>query len=499
MSFNVGSIRVDQLESARSATIENFREEVFTWRGTVQQPSAFSKGWYPVSSYVREDGWVQKVGSETVSGPSVRMATHFDLDFDLIRDVRSSWGSMKDEFTVHRSRIVAAAFRRLQYNEHMLRLERATLATPLVVEPSLVIATKELWLKAMKEVRRLVRIGPHTYEYMKEHRFSHVAPGKLWIEMSTVEVENLLNHVKIHLDDRIMNGIHGTKVIHPFTVNVGQRSRAPRLEEAVFKSDYTVDIERTRIVLYRGGMSGINAFLTKEESHAIYKNTLESLAQKLGLKDKVWTPIIMGGKYYSQLCELMEQYNFIAADGVNWEANIPSFIDGILAYTYIGRKMLPSGAFDTSLLGSMATMLVASTIRGKIIIITILGDDLGIFVDGELKWIGYRGLMEIDPLDTKYKYSLGYSYYDPRKPHAIGIKLTTDSPEKMIPYEVGDIYDTNFKRKMSDQEIKITACVYKGLFPDGRTIPEVIEKVEPGWDNFPRMIQEKLIYLEAKI
>jgi hypothetical protein len=216
-----------------------------------------------------------------------------------------------------------------------------------------------------------------------------------------------------------------------------------------------------------------------------------------GLGFDVISPVSEGGKFYLLLSELMKDYTYQPTDGANWEINVPLIIPNILAYTHLGELVLPSGAFDTSLLGSLASIVRAAewvaTGKRNIHAVTVMGDDLGVFLTNDQKLPDIIEISETDPVDEKFKHCLGWNYMDPYKPHPDGLKFTGDDPVGTKSGVVGQTKRITHKRKLSYEEIRTVVGLYKGELDDGRTFLDVVRCIPKSEENYPRKIRELII------
>jgi hypothetical protein len=417
-----------------------------------------------------------------------------DLDTKLIREVRTSWGDMADDFANHRSRWAAIGAKRLMYNEHLVRLARAdTRPTDIVWPKDIVSRAQHEWLKVMENFHSNMSIGDHTTHYITEHADSSAAPGIKWKGLLPWQLKDILYAAKSHIGERIEEGIGTDKIINPISLNYGSRARSPVMPS---NPNGWMELSRTRIVIYKGGMSGANAFVPKKSKLEWYAKAIEATSDGLGFD--VLSPVTMGGQYYVKLADYMDQYHYIPTDGANWEINVPKIIPDILAYTTLGELVLPSGSFDTSLLGSLASIVraalwVRSGISG-IVAISVMGDDLGVFVKNKnVKLPDIPEISETDPADMKYKYCLGWSYLDPMKPHPCGFKGTGDDPKGTRSARVGYHQPITLKRKLSYDEIRTLVGLYKGVFDDGRTFLDIIRALPESEENYPRKIRSWIV------
>jgi hypothetical protein len=352
----------------------------------------------------------------------------------------------------------------------------------------LVRVAQEAWLSFEERMLKSLSIGSHTQTYIDDHP-SSVAPGVKWQDMTDVQIKQLLEACQMHLEERVREGIGTDKLIHPYDIHFGQRARSTPLPTADVRESYVVEMGRTRIVMYNGAMSGVNAFVPHDLEIEAYRKAMQTVGDAAGLE--VHSPVVEGGEFYVKVSELMNDYQYAATDGANWEINVPYIMPDLLAYTSVGEVVLPSGSHDTSLLGSLASLVLAGSINVAEII-SVQGDDLGLFYNGRLRYKDIPGISELDVDDTRFKYILGYSYENPEFPHSCGIKLTTDSAENMIPRKVGSV-GPPISRKLNYREIERYICIYTGILENGESLLTELRHLPAGVEFYPRKTKEMLM------
>jgi hypothetical protein len=484
-------VPVESTKFSQAGYLELLKQTFDQDSGTTQPPSAFSKAIALSKIELISNGWRKEEGDKVLVGPAIRISCQIDVDRDLVNEVAATWNN--DEMITHRSRISAVGFKMTQWNEVQTRLARSELRAEVEVDSRLQEIATDAWAHTLGQAIKKLRIGDHTETYVKEHSTSSVIPGMKWEDVDAGQMKSILAACKEHLESRMNYFEQGVPaIIDPADLNFGQRARSPPLPSADIKDEYEFDVTRTRIVLYSPGMSAVNAFLSKAEVIAWYRQAFERMADALGVE--VLSPVTHGGEYYVKLAELLQDNQYIATDGVNWEQNLPSILPDIVAYTYIGAWALPSGAFDTSEVGGLGSCCiapkVASKIQGHVKAFCIQGDDLGVIYSGSSGYKGIPYLSSLDLMDTRLKFNLGYSYVEPMKFHPIGIKLSADSADKMHPIKIGG--KAILTRKLSNEEIRVTIGIYKGELDDGRTLVDVMKSIEADTDNWPRRVLSKL-------
>jgi hypothetical protein len=492
--WDVSTVLDSEFKGDRSGVLQYLSSTFASDRFFINKCSGWTKQYSVLASRWMPNVEIRKVGDTVIYGKGILFKIEMDLDTTLIKEVRNSWGDMADDFTSHRSRWAAIGAKRLMYNEHLVRLNRADLRPPDVLWPKdVVIKAQNMWLDVMREFYSNMRIGSHTEHYITEHADSSAAPGVKWKGLLPHQLKDILYAAKAHIGERIEEGIGTNKVISPLSLHYGSRARSPSMPS---NPNGWMELTRTRIVMYKGAMSGANAFVPKKSKLSWYARALDKVSDGLGFK--VLSPVTMGGQYYVELAEYMDKYHYVPTDGANWEINVPKLIPNILAYTVLGEKVLPSGSFDTSLLGSLASIVRAAKwikdgVSG-IEAISVMGDDLGVFVRNKnVKLPDIPEISETDLADMKYKYCLGWSYLNPSKPHPCGIKGTGDDPKGTQNSRVGSTVPLTARRKLSYQEIRTLVGLYKGMFDDGRTFLDLIRALPTSEENYPRQIRSWII------
>lgn len=492
MEFGLRTTTQEAARNGEAAVLTELFKAFQSDSMSIQRPSAAVKSYAVVRAEILPIGWSQTYGDNEVKGPLFKAHLEFELDTDVISAVLKSWGSDQREFVTHRSRVAAISVRRLCYTENSVRLARVQQRGDWKPDPSISAVAKRAWLDFELTMLKSLKIGEHTARYIREHSSSHVAPGVLWPDLTDDAIERLLQSCKDHLTLRIEKGLDCMEILHPFDIHYGQRARSPKLECATVGSTYDIEMGRTRIVMYRGGMSGVNAFVPEGIEIKAYRRAIEKVASAAGYTGCVHSPVISGGEFYIKMSELMSTHTYAATDGANWEINVPTIIPNILAYTYVGGQhfVLPSGSHDTSLLGSLASLVFAADLKG-VEAISVQGDDLGLFYKNRVLYRDVPGISELDPMDSKLKYVLGYSFLDPDKPHSIGIKLTTDSAEYMDNRNISNPGPPK-SRKLTPDAIARWIAVYTGELEDGTTLLEELKKLPAGSEMYPRKTMEMI-------
>jgi hypothetical protein len=157
-----------------------------------------------------------------------------------------------------------------------------------------------------------------------------------------------------------------------------------------------------------------------------------------------------------------------------------------------GTYMLPSGIAATSLLGTIASVLVNKDANGVMI---TLGDDQNHFVKGKLSGIPRVPWIEEQPMDSKTNTILGASFWKPEAPRLTGFKVMSDRADKALPLLLSR--DLRFIRSQPRRDPRERAAwlgMFLGYYGDGTLISRLRkEKIETQDYFAPRLTIQALV------
>lgn len=395
----------------------------------------------------------------------------------------------------HRSRDVAVAVDVLRINEMEHRLNQArewyteykryALSDRLSHEVSQIIR---------EETRRALRLNYEwILQYIREHQTSSLGGmGYKWrnaLIISRNEWSQILDMLKTNTE--IMDE-------HPnyYVANrprSGERSRANQIQQILSK--YSGLINRTRIILFGIYMSLWTVFIP--DKAAWYISVLEKVIDAINPEGEYYYPYVEGGKIYRRFSDLHQTgLPYSAYDAKAWDTGV-GIIMGQWINCYLcpmgGIPQLPSGESHTSMIGTVGATCATRKLPG---IKVILGDDIAYFGTSAMStpWL------EKDPMDTRFKFNLGVSYWhDPMAPRITGFKLTKDRSKDMknLPTQEFTEHTAVFGSTRQMQQRALHAGLYLGRFGPG-TLLEQIEQIPPGDFMSPSELLESIVETGAE-
>jgi hypothetical protein len=269
--------------------------------------------------------------------------------------------------------------------------------------------------------------------------------------------------------------------------NSGIRARSERLK--AFRETYSYEITRSRIIFFHPSMSIWTLFIP-EKAHW-YTKIINEVLKIIQFNGELDVPYIIGGKIYSKMSDYFtEGKRFIAADGKSWETSVGAILGSTFNpfMIYLGASMLPSGITVTSLLGTIANIIMNKSIKGNLV---ALGDDMNYFGCKDrpiVPWI------EVDENDTKYKYALGLTYLkDPKIPRITGFKISADRGDLMRPLHISTTEMDAVERKKRDVRTRVAhAGMFFGQFGK-RTLIDAVNKISGNDYIAPTAILDKIV------
>jgi hypothetical protein len=213
-----------------------------------------------------------------------------------------------------------------------------------------------------------------------------------------------------------------------------------------------------------------NIFLPDKKSW--YSAILKDVEDMFQVRSKNFYPYMEGGGIYSKASELFEEgYTMHAFDGKAWETSVGILLGKafhpLMVYLR-GIYGLPSGIAVTSLLGTIANVIVNKNVDALAI---MLGDDMNFFSKGKLSGVPRVPWIEEQPIDTKTRTILGASFWKPEAPRLTGFKVMSDRADKMIPIRLLREWDTRSSEPKRDpRERAAWFGMYLGFYGDGTLI-----------------------------
>jgi len=325
-------------------------------------------------------------------------------------------------------------------------------------------------------------------EYIRDHKDSSMAPGVKWVNAYTLDKADWTNVYNIQRSNIEML-LRSPGYFNAAKFNSGIRGRGEELPHT--QGHYEGEIDRSRKVQYLSSLSVGTVFIKDKASW--YGEILNEVEKLIGTSTTFHYPFVLGGKIFLKAAELFDRYgsNFKAYDGKNWEASVgeilgPDF-SPLMMHTD-GVNILPSGITFTSLLGTIANVIVNKDVGGEII---SLGDDMN-------RW-GFKQdiappFIEYQEEDTANRYVLGNSFrMASERPVLCGLKVMMDRAYKAIGLSYSELPQTvNQVRRNRPSEDILWAAMWFGRFGK-RTLLEALVNLPPGMDYFaPGEIMEKM-------
>lgn len=356
------------------------------------------------------------------------------------------------------------------------------------------VEIEEIYYKNLEldaQMVKAMKVGPHTHEFISEHKSSHFKSGFRWPQAEDDELVRKCERCKTIFQYFVEHPESGklsdgeSLAIDVKSQNIAGRIRSEGIED--WKQSYqTGEVSRQRRILWNSD-TAISAFL--EDPNYWYEQAVKISLDQFGLNDLVECSVSAGAKLYGEL-----------ADNENTSAQFDvSGYDGFLVHlsnessvcTPCGIPQLGSGHGKTSSKGtSNHPVMIRANIdnTGKEPeIIKIQGDDAGMKYDPikfDPKEWEIPGVYEIDPEGSALDVFLGMCIKDPQYIHPVGFKPTVERPGQAVKVELG-LSTGPLAWTNSEQEMDIIMNVYKGLGPDGETpLREYLDKIEMPKDGY---------------
>jgi len=303
--------------------------------------------------------------------------------------------------------------------------------------------------------------------YIRQHIGSSLGEGWRWkhtlsmpmdewkviYESTRENIEGLKRHAGEYLD---------------IVFKHGSRARSPDMKS--FTDRFSGMIERTRIVMFHQYLSLWNAFLPDKQ--AWYTDVMNDVERMFNVTSTNYYPFKEGGQIYVRASELLtDGYRMVAYDGKAWESSVGLILGQAFSPLMIymgGISMLPSGIALTSLLGTIASVIVNKHANSSMI---ILGDDQNHFVKGSLSGIPRVPWIEEQPMDSRTRTILGASFYVPEAPRLTGFKVMSDRADKQLPLVLtGEKQYIRVAPKRDPRERAAWIGMFLGYYGDGTLI-----------------------------
>jgi hypothetical protein len=314
-------------------------------------------------------------------------------------------------------------------------------------------------------------------KYIREHSDSSILPRIKWTKASTVTKEEWRD---------IFNELVGTLEFirtHPrwFNTHSPNPGNRARREAMVGYLKRTMGIlSRTRIVVYHASTSMYTVFIPQKSEW--YRRILQRVEEVLKVEGEFYYPYVEGGMIYKRMSDLLTETGgqFQAYDGKSWEAMV-GFILGPTFNAFLtfldGIAVLGSGSTFTSLLGTIANLVVNRRTGGRLV---ILGDDMNMFGKVSPPRLPF---VELQDDDTRVKYGLGVAF-EPHAPHNDYAHPMLTGPSGMIdragkakPLDLS--YSLNEQSEVNDYttitELTLYVGMLKGYFGTRSLIDAVSE------------------------
>lgn len=464
-----------------------------------QQPTDFSNQYY--------NDWLgRRNGTLMPTSPGVDWyhASYFYNDFKNTLDytIRIKWkpivhwliDRIEPWQVTHRSRGAVLAFSPLRHTEQLNKVQRIKEWYNLIEgyrlsdheSYRLYDAFMSMTLDAMELDFDWIA------KYIRKHESSSIGGGYKWRDLygwKRTDWRSVYNNAKLMIENMRQRPGHWVNV----KWGTGLRARASSLSGAESETHGTLD--RSRIIQFHPVMSMLNIFLPHKKEY--FSKVLKYTEEMLRVRADFYYPYVEGGNIYGIVHDFYtEGLQVNALDGKTWEATVgllmgPAF--STLMMYIDGVPMLPSGGWHTSIVGTMANVVQNRKTKGNIV---ALGDDMSVFTKNGVKsnvpWV------EEDPLDTKYKVTLGIAFgRDIDNPGITGLKAMSDRAKKSVPIRVDAFTlegETAVTSSKTMQETALWAGLYMGRFGD-KSLIEILKGIDVGARDYisPGEIMDEIV------
>jgi len=401
-----------------------------------------------------------------------------------------------------RSRLITLGIGRLQVREVRHRLERVSEALPHLRRVMITESVQEAIFHVIieKTLKYMHYDSDWIRSYIKEHEGSSLGQQHRWFEAYSIDHsawQQILSNLKSLLE--YLNAHPGAYL--NLMYNFGLRARAPPLSSLAETQDWEID--RSRIISFYPLLSMFTAFIPQKA--AWYTEVLDEVYKLLHARVQIHYPYVLGGQIYTKVRDLfLNKPTFQAGDGKVWEA---------MTGTVLGRpfnplmmkvgpyNVLPSGITFTSMLDTIANLIVNRNLSGDLI---ALGDDMNYWGPESIE----RVFSEVSPGDTRYGYILGVAsgpivsgarqYVT--QPRLMGIRAMLDRRDKMVPTHLpppgGINEDYDVERPYDPRMVSLYTGLYKGWF-GARSLLDTLERIPPSEYVSPGETIENLVDTES--
>lgn len=445
----------------------------------------------------RENGTIMPPSPGVIGYDLTYQYTGFAVNFDLKVNWHPSVHWLMDQVepwqVTHRSRtaVLAASPLRVAENEKRLAniMEWRSTFNDFSLSDSESLSLYHLVLDRTLEYMKFDQ--DWIKHYIKEHLGSSLGGGYKWkdtLSMDFGEWKEIYDSTRENIE---LLKVHAGDFLD-IVYNHGLRARSPDMTS--FSNEFSGEVERTRIVMFHQYLSLWNVFIPDKK--AWYGKILSDVESMFAVNPKVLYPYTEGGEIYLRASELLQDgYQLVAYDGKSWESSVGLILGKAFHPMMVymrGIYGLPSGIAATSLLGTIASVLVNRNSNGVMI---TLGDDQNHFVKGKLKGIPRVPWIEEQPMDSKTNTILGASFWKPEAPRLTGFKVMSDRADKALPLLLSsDVRTMRSQPRRDPRERAAWLGMFLGYYGDGTLISRLKkEKIEEQDFFAPRLTIQSLV------
>jgi hypothetical protein len=391
----------------------------------------------------------------------------------------------------------------------------------------------------IEKTKKYIKWNPsHILEYINEHSHSSMGGGHMWRDSRSLDrafwrwhydtvcenVEKLEDSEGQNFQNDVFNGIrsraqrYGDNLLSKLGVLPGPFKAETNLE--IVRADWkTIMVrgrkDRDRMVRFDPSRSQVTPHVAQKA--AWYKEGIEETIDIVdAYSSEMHFPLIEGGQIYVTAAELEAAgHKSERVDGKAWDTSVGEGLGWafrpFLSYFHRpgdprGFYFLDSGISPTTYFGTMWNIITNRDIDG---VLLLHGDDITHYFTESDKSAA-KPYVELDPIDTKYHYTLGVSYIiDPMEPCLVGLKTTMDRAGKMDPLMTYLSTDNSFEMfvkqpphvhrasryhyRRSRETRAALAGAYHGKFGRG-TLIQALSKTLPGdWIAPTQHIEEMIL------
>jgi hypothetical protein len=398
----------------------------------------------------------------------------------------------------HRSRTAVIAASPLRVAENQKRIANITEWKSTYEDFSLSDSqSDQLFQLVLDRTKEYMEFSPDWIKhYIKEHLGSSLGGGFKWkdtLSMSLGEWKSIYDSTIENIEILKEHSGDFLNIVY----NHGLRARSPDMP--AFNDNFSGEIERTRIVMFHQYLSLWNVFIPHKKQW--YERILKDVEDMFAVEPEIYYPYVEGGEIYLRASELLSDgFKLHAYDGKSWESSVGLILGKAFRPMMVymrGFYMLPSGIAATSLLGTIASVIVNKKANGYMI---TLGDDQNHFVKGKLKGIPRVPWVDEQPMDSKTGTILGASFWKPEAPRLTGFKVMSDRADKALPMLLTrDVNNIQSQPKRDPRERAAWLGMFLGFYGDGTLISRLRkEKIEEQDFFAPRLTIQSLVDDESQ-